>query len=266
MYGRLQLASKYLQYYLRSSNGRGHGVHSPFVFEFITKVLSDKTNYPVYEEVEALRRQLLKDQTLLSVEDMGAGSTRSKNSQRTIASIAKNAAKSKKFGQLLYRIAKFYQPHIILELGTSLGITSSYLAKARPEAKVVTLEGAKEILTVAKDNFRHLQLENIETVEGNFDDTLQSAASSLQSSIDLAFVDGNHCLQPTIQYFESILTKTNNFSLVILDDIHWSHEMEQAWEHCQSHASVTLSIDLFFIGILVFRKEIMEKQHFVIRF
>src|SRR5205085_7265015 len=106
-------------------------------------------------------------------EDLGAGSTRSKTSQRTIASITKNAAKSKKFGQLLYRVAKFYQPQVIVELGTSLGITSSYLANARPNAKLITLEGAKDILAVAEDNFRHLQLKNIETIEGNFDDTLQ---------------------------------------------------------------------------------------------
>jgi predicted O-methyltransferase YrrM len=266
MYGRLQLASKYLQYYLKSSNGRGHGVHSPFVFEFIIKVLNDKTVYPAYGEVEALRQILSNDQAILSVDDLGAGSTKSKTNERTIASIVKNAAKSKNFGQLLFRIAKFYQPQLILELGTSLGITSSYLAKARPGAKLITLEGAKQILEVAKDNFKHLQLENIEAVEGNFDDTLQPAIRSLHSPIDLVFIDGNHRLQPTIQYFETILTKTNNFSIVILDDIHWSHEMEQAWEFCKSHASVTLSIDLFFIGILVFRKEIREKQHFVIRF
>lgn len=266
MYGRLQLASKYLQYYLRAGNGRGHGIHSPFVFEFITKVLNDQTVHPAYADVEALRQRLSNDQAILTVDDFGAGSMKSKTSQRTIASITKNAAKSKKFGQLLYRIAKFYQPQTILELGTSLGITSSYLAKARPGAKIITLEGSTGILAVARKNFDHLQLGNIESVEGNFDDTLQPAIRSVHSSIDLAFIDGNHRLQPTIQYFETILTKTDNFSIVILDDIHWSHEMEQAWQHCKSHASVTLSIDLFFIGILVFGKEIREKQHFVIRF
>jgi predicted O-methyltransferase YrrM len=266
MYGRLQLARKYLQYYVKASNGRGHGVHSPFVFEFITKILNDKSRYPVYEEVETLRQRLLKDQALLNVEDLGAGSASSKKNQRTIASIAKNATKSKRFGQLLYRIAKFYRPYVILELGTSLGITSSYLAKARPEARVITLEGSGQILAVAKDNFKQLQLENMETVEGNFDGTLQPAINSLQGAIDVAFIDGNHRLQPTIQYFETILAKTDNFSIIILDDIHWSREMEQAWEYCKSYPSVTLSIDLFFIGILVFRKEIREKQHFVIRF
>jgi predicted O-methyltransferase YrrM len=265
VYNLFTLTLKYLNYYLAASNGKGHGIHSPFVFEFITSVLNDKTVYPAYHEVEELRQQLLKNNTVVNVDDYGAGSGLSKTNQRTIASIAKNAAKSKKFGQLLYRIVKFYQPQALLELGTSLGITTSYLAKAKPGANVISMEGAKEILTIAKENFRGLQLKNIETVEGNFEDTLPAIISRL-SSVDLAFIDGNHRLQPTIQYFETILARTNNFSILVLDDIHWSEEMEQAWEHCKDHSSVTLSIDLFFIGILIFRKEIKEKQHFSIRF
>jgi len=265
VYNRFTLAYKFLNYYLTASNGKGHGIHSPFVFEFITKVLNDTTNYPAYAEVEELRGRLLTDQSILTIEDFGAGSNVSKSNQRTISSVAKNAAKSKKFGQLLYRMVKFYQPHSILELGTSLGITTSYLAKAKPGAKVVTMEGAKQILTVATKNFRELQLHNIKTIEGNFDNTLPAATGKL-STINFAFIDGNHRLQPTIQYFETILSKTDNFSIVILDDIYWSKEMEQAWKHCKDHSAVTLSIDLFFIGILIFRKEIKEKQHFVIRF
>ena len=265
MYNRFALAYKFINYYLSASNGKGHGIHSPFVFEFITKVLNDNTNYPAYKELEELRRRLLTDQTILTIEDFGAGSSVSRSNQRTIASIAKNAAKSKKFGHLLYRMVKFYQPQTILELGTSLGITTSYLAKARADANVITMEGAKEVLTVATRNFQAQQLDNIDTIEGNFDYTLPTVINQL-AVINFAFIDGNHRLQPTIQYFETILSKTDNFSIVILDDIHWSEEMEQAWKHCKEHPAVTLSVDLFFIGILVFRKEIKEKQHFIIRF
>ena len=265
MYSPVKIALKYLNYCMTASNGKGHGIHSPFVFEFVTKVLNDKAFYPPYKEVEDLRRQLLKNKTILNVDDYGAGSTVSGTNQRTIASIAKNAAKSKKFGQLLYRMVKFYRPQTVLELGTSFGITTSYLAKANPGAKVITMEGAKEIIAEAKSNFRRLQVNNIELTGGNFDHTLPKAVAQL-STVNLAFIDGNHRLQPTIQYFNILLPKTNNFSIIILDDIHWSGEMEQAWKYCKDHSSVTLSIDLFFIGILIFRKEIKEKQHFVIRF
>lgn len=265
MYSSIQLAFKYLHYYLTASNGKGHGIHSPFVFHFITKVLNDQTHYPEYDTIEDLRQKLLKDQAILSIEDFGAGSSVSKTNQRTVASIAKNAAKQKKYSQLLFRIVKESQPKTILELGTSLGITTSYLATGNPAAKVITMEGAKEVAKIARQNFKTLELSNIEIAEGNFDDKLSSILYHLLS-VDLAFIDGNHRMQPTIQYFEIILSKAHNFSIVVLDDIHWSSEMEQAWKHCKEHASVTLSIDLFFMGILFFKKEIRQKQHFTIRF
>ncbi|MDP4261924.1 MAG: class I SAM-dependent methyltransferase [Bacteroidota bacterium] len=236
------------------------------MFEFITKILNDKTDYPSYRQVEDLRRQLLKNETIINVDDLGAGSTISKTSQRMIASIAKNAAKPAKFGQLLYRMIKYYQPGTILELGTSLGITTSYLSLANPAAKLITLEGAKEISAIARESFKKQELQNVELIEGNFDDTLSPVITSLPSPVGFSFIDGNHRLEPTIRYFETILPKIHNFSLVVLDDIHWSREMEQAWKHCKDHPRVTLSIDLFFIGILIFRKEIREKQHFSIRF
>lgn len=265
MYSSLQLAAKYIAYWISSSNGKGHGTHSPFIFEFITKVSNDKTVYPEYDKVEPLRKQLLNDNTLLNVEDFGAGSTVSKTNQRTVASIAKNAAKSKKLGQLLFRIVKYYQPKTILELGTSLGITTSYLSLANPEAQVITMEGSKEIADTANQNFRNLDLQNIELVTGNFDNTLSSIISQL-SSIDLVFIDGNHRKEPTKRYFHQLLTKANNDSIFIFDDIHWSAEMEAAWETIKAHESVRCSIDLFFIGIVSFRKEFKVKQHFTIRF
>jgi len=265
MYSPLQLVIKYFNYWITASNGKGHGMHSPFVFEFITKILNDRTAYTEYEKVEALRDQLLNDTTVLEVEDFGAGSAIDKKSKRNISSVAKNAAKPKKFGQLLFRMIKHYQPATILELGTSLGITTSYLSLAKSDARLITMEGSKEILEVAKQNFQNLELKNLELVEGNFDKTLSSVVRGL-SIVDFAFIDGNHRREPTERYFKELLSKTNNGSILVFDDIHWSSEMEAAWEAIKNDAAVTCSIDLFFIGIVFFRKEFKAKQHFVIRF
>jgi predicted O-methyltransferase YrrM len=265
MYSPLQLAIKYFNYWITASNGKGHGMHSPFVFDFITKILNDNTAYPEYGKVEALRLKLLNDHTVLEVEDFGAGSVSDKKSKRSISSIAKNAAKPKKFGQLLFRIVKHYQPATILELGTSLGITTSYLSLAKPDGRLITMEGSKEIAEVAKQNFRNLEIKNIEIVEGNFDNTLSSVVRGL-STVDFAFIDGNHRKEATGRYFKELLAKTNNNSILVFDDIHWSREMEMAWETIKKNAAVTCSIDLFFIGIVFFRKEFKEKQHFAIRF
>jgi len=265
MFSKGQLLLKYLHYFFTASNGKGHGMHSPFVFDFITKVLNDKTVYPEYKKVESLRQKLLSDNTGLEVADFGAGSAVTINNRRSIASIAKNAAKPKKFGQLLFRMIKYYQPNNILELGTSLGITSSYLSLARPAARLITMEGSKEIAKVAKQNFEALELRNIELKEGNFDNELASVIYHL-SSIDFAFVDGNHRQEPTERYFNQLLPKINNESVLVFDDIHWSREMEAAWGTIKNHPAVSCSIDLFFIGIIFFRKEFKGKQHFVIRF
>ena len=227
MYSKPQLLLKYLQYYFTASNSKGHGMHSPFVFEFITKVLNDKTNYPEYEKVEALRDQLLNDHTIVEIEDFGAGSMMGKKNRRSISSIAKNAAKPKKFGQLLFRTIKYYQPKTILELGTSLGITTSYLSLAKPDARLTTMEGSKEIADVAKRNFINLETRNIEIIEGNFDNALSSVVGGLLT-VDFAFIDGNHRQEPTERYFKELLAKTNNNSILVFDDIHWSGEMEAA--------------------------------------
>jgi predicted O-methyltransferase YrrM len=240
-------------------------MHSPFVFEFITKVLNGKTNYPVYQQVESLRQQLLKNETLLNIEDMGAGSAVSKTNQRTIASIAKNAAKPKKFGQLLHRMVKYYQPDSVIEMGTSLGITTSYLSLAKPNGTIITMEGANSIATAAKENFKTLKLENISVVEGNFDTTLSLVTGGLKT-VDFCFIDGNHRQEPTERYFQQFLPKMDNDSILIFDDIHWSKEMEQAWETIKGHESVRCTIDLFFIGIVFFREEFKEKRNFIIRF
>ena len=265
MYSPFQLAIKYFNYWITASNGKGHGMHSPFIFELITKVLNVKEGRPEYEKVEALRNQLLNDNSVIEVEDFGAGSVIDKKSRRSISSIAKNAAKPKKFGQLLFRMVKHYQPTTILELGTSLGITTSYLSLAKPDARLITMEGSKEIADIAKRNLRNLEIRNFEIIEGNFDDTLSSVVRGL-SSVDFAFIDGNHRQEPTERYFKELLSKINNDSILVFDDVHWSSEMEAAWETIKKNAAVTCSIDLFFIGIVFFRKEFKETQHYVIRF
>ena len=265
MYSSFQLAIKYFNYFLTASSGKGHGIHSPFVFDFITKVLNDNEQYPAYEKVELLRKELLLDNTILTVEDFGAGSSFSKSNQRTVASIAKTAAKPKKYAQLLYRIVQYYKPATILELGTSLGITTSYFALANPSAKIITMEGAEAIANAAQKNFSALELKNIELIKGNFDTTLSPVIIGL-TSVDLSFIDGNHRKEPTLNYFNQLLAKTTFSTILIFDDIHWSREMEDAWEQIKNHSSVTCTIDLFFIGLVFFRTEFKEKQHFKIRF
>jgi predicted O-methyltransferase YrrM len=265
VYSSLQLTKKYLHYYRTALNGKGHGMHSPFVFQFILHVLNNNSGYEAPASIEELRKELLADDRLLDVEDLGAGSRVATLKQRTVKNLAKTAVKPKKYGQLLYRLVKHYQPQNIVELGTSLGLTTAYLATANPSTNVVTIEGSEAVHRIAKDNFSKLGLQNIEALHGNFDKVLPQVLSTMDK-IDLGYVDGNHRLKPTLSYFEQFLAKAHNDTILIFDDIHWSEEMEQAWQHIQEHPNVRCSVDLFFLGFIFFRNEFKEKQHFTVRF
>jgi hypothetical protein len=160
MYSPFQLLKKYIRYQLEASNAKGHGVHSPFVYDFIRKVLIDKRGFYAYDAIEACRNNLLKDKRVLHIEDFGAGSRLKKTNQRTISEIAHSSLKPKKFSQLLFRIINHYAPENILELGTSLGITTAYLASAKENAIVHSMEGSTEVAAVVKSNFEILGLKN----------------------------------------------------------------------------------------------------------
>lgn len=263
MYNPFQLITKYLHYYLKASNSKGHGVHSPFVFDFITKVLNDDTKYPCYLTVENKRNEFLGDKRVIEVEDYGAGSTKLKETRRKISAIAQTSVKKKKWGQLLFRIAQYYSINSVLELGTSLGITTSYLAHGAE--RVFSIEGAPQVAKVASESFHQQKLENISLYTGSFETQLPVVFHEL-ANVDMVFIDGHHLKIPTLAYFSQISRFVHNDSIIIFDDIHWSKEMEQAWEEVKSYDGVKLSIDLFFIGLVFFNSNFKEKQHFSIRF
>ncbi|MGB8192082.1 MAG: class I SAM-dependent methyltransferase [Chitinophagaceae bacterium] len=265
MFTNFILAKKYLHYYLTASNGKGHGIHSPFIFQFVQQVLNDHKKYYAYNEIEAVRKQMLKDPSLIDVEDKGAGSTATKSKTRSISQIAHTALKPKKYAQLLFRMVNYYQSNHIIELGTSLGITTAYLAAARTGARLVTIEGSPAIAEKAAKNFNALSLSNIRIVTGGFEEMLQPELSAL-GTIDFAFIDGNHRKAPTLQYFEQILQHTHLNSILVFDDIHWSSEMEEAWGQIKNHPSVTCTVDLFFIGLVFLKDEFKTRQHFLVRF
>jgi len=265
MYSPFQLGLRYIHYWMKSSNSKGHGIHSPFVFDLVDKVFIDDRNFYVFPLIEAAREELLYNNSTINVTDFGAGSRVNQNLTRTISSIAKSSLKSPKFGQLLFRLVNYFGSSTILELGTSLGITTSYLAAANHNGLVITMEGAPEIAKQAQHHFQHIGLHNIEQVVGNFDTTLANVIQK-NKSLDFVFIDGNHRFEPTLRYFNMLKPNLHEYSVLVFDDIHWSKEMELAWAAIKNDESVTLTIDLFFIGLVFFRKEQKEKQHFIVQF
>lgn len=204
------------------------------------------------------------DNTVLKIEDLGAGSKNSSSNERTIRQLIKNSAKAPKYGQLLFRLVNYVEAKNIIELGTSLGMSTLYLANSRRYSNVYTLEGSKEIAKKAKDNFNKMQLKNIEVINGNFDNTLTPLLDKLQK-VDFVFFDGNHKEKPTLHYFEKCLSKVHNNTVFVFDDIYWSEEMTSAWKVIKANKKVTMTIDVFEMGIVFFRKE-LPKQDLVINY
>ena len=258
----LQLIFRYIKYFFTAKSK--HSAQAPFLYELITKVIDKRTDDSNCQSIETLRKELCKSEREIQITDFGAGSTINNSKTRKVKDVAKNSAKNAKFGKLLYRIIQFYKPKNILELGTSLGISTSYLAKANSNSQVFTFEGCPETAKIAQENFDKQNIKNTSITLGDFNITLADKLKKIET-VDLTFIDGNHQEKPTIAYFEECLKYANNNTIFIFDDIHWSEGMENAWNYIKAHPKTTLTIDLFFVGI-VFVKSELSKEDFTIRF
>jgi len=265
----LDIARRYAWYYFNAKTK--HGVHSPFVYQLVTEVLEDKTDYPEYQKVEKLRHSLLNNRMITEIEDYGASAESEgfELKERRISEITAKSAKPAKWGKLLYRLCRYFESVNMLELGGSLGLSGAYQAfgalAAGNKPNFKSLEGGKNLVELARLNMRDLELQDtIEFVEGPFSQTLNDAINSYDT-LDFVFIDGNHRKEPTLDYFERLLPKMHNETVFVFDDIYWSSGMQEAWETIKEHPDVTVTVDLFYIGLVFFRRE-QAREHFIIRF
>jgi len=258
----LQFVSDFLKHRLTAKSR--HGTHSPFVYKLVDEVIYDFSSKSDYHDIEEQRKKLLNDDTRITVTDLGAGSHLNKNRTKAIKDIAKNALKTPRLAQLIYRLAKHNNPSGIIELGTCLGITTAYLSKACAEADIVSIEGCPETAKKAYQNFQDLELDNVELQVGNFDELLPKIIEEA-TQLDFVYIDGNHRKDATLNYFNWCLPKVHENSLLIFDDIYWSTGMKEAWQEIKNHPEVTVTIDLFWIGLVYFKKG-QAKEHFKIKF
>jgi len=261
---KLSLLLKYLLHWFKSHNSKGFGIHSPFIFHLVTEIIHDFTPFYCYSSIEKERKKLLTNQNSINVTDYGSGSLVLKNPEKKISGIAKYSLKSQKHAQLLFRLVNHFESKHILELGTSFGITTSYLASVSSRSTVISLEGCPEISKIANSVFNNLDIKNIEIITGNINETLTPALGKLKS-IDFVFFDGNHQKQATLNYFNTCLPFAHNNSVFVIDDIHLNKEMEQAWAEIKDIKEVMVTIDLFHLGIVLFKKE-FTRQHFKVKF
>ena len=257
----------FVRHFLTAWNTTGEGIHSPYLFRLVRFVIRDENTFYCFADIENRRRLLLACDDVLQVVDYGsAGSPEGTLVQRRVSEIAATHLESPKVGQMLFRIVNFmaqesHRPLHIMELGTSLGITTAYLASANSKNRVVTFEGSEAVLRVAQGVWKALKLENIEWVQGAIDDTLFIRA---REEWDLAYVDANHTYEATLRYVHHLLPRMNEKGIIAIDDIHHSEEMERAWLELKQDQRVTTSMDLYHMGLLFVDKHYL-KRHYKIR-
>ncbi len=254
---------QYLKYLLKAQNE--HGFHSPFVYKFYLEVIKPDKILPEFKLIEAKRRSLKQSEEIIEMQDFGAGSKLGAFKNRKVCEIAKNAEKPAKWARLLFRLVQFQKPKVIFDLGTCLGTTTSYMLVNNAINEFYSFEGCPNLIKRAQENINESRDSNVKFIQGNLDITLRETLNQLNQPLDFVFFDANHQYIPTINYFEMCLEKANENSLFIFDDIYWSHEMTLAWEYIKNNKDVTVTIDLFQIGLVFFRKE-QVKEHFVARY
>ena len=259
MLNRIHFAINYLIYFF--SSGNKHSVHSPFIYDFVTKVINARRIKPEYHTYELIRSKMLKSNAEIEIKPIGASSYSGK---RKLRDVVKISAKSAKYAELLERLCAYFNPEFAIEIGSSVGMSTMYQAAGIRQGYLFALEGNHDSIKVAQHNIEQAELPHVQFREGLFENTLPELLNELPR-VDYVFFDGNHQLDATLKYFELCLQKAHRGTVFVFDDIRWSDDMLLAWNKIKNHPLVTVSVDLYSMGIIFFRTE-QEKEHFTIRF
>lgn len=251
------------RYYWRAQTR--YDVHSPFLAAWLQAVLEDDREYYAFDEIEIIRQYWLHSPQMIDyATDLGAGSRAGQGEKRSVKEMARWSSVDQQTGRRLFRMMQFSQPKTILELGTNLGISAMYLQRGAVGAKLYTIEGQAPVARLAQASFRRLgKRYQPEIITGSFVEVLPQLLPRIDK-VDVVWLDGDHREEATLAYFEEILPFLHPGSVVAVGDIYWSNGMEAAWEALKNHPSVTLSVDLFDFGVLFFREEQQEKEHFTL--
>ena len=192
------------------------------------------------------RVNMLADNTEIKVTDFGTG----KSGTRKVKQIARKSSTEPRYGGVMQKIIDAFGIETALELGTSIGIGTMFLAKVNHKIKVTTIEGCPETYKFAKTEFDKRKIANVTFINDNFDHLFDSNMLNGQR-FELVYIDGNHTYEATIKYFDKIVKNNcGQKSIIVIDDINWSREMFDAWTEISSRMPNSLRINLFRMGII----------------
>ena len=276
----LYRVGSYLKHQLTARHTGGHGIHSPYLFEWVRMVMADDNSYYAWAKIEEIREQLLRDEREVTFVDYGSGRALSSSpvdaNKRLVKDIAKGSLAQKKYAQMLARLVRWLgsaNPQYlskrkedrglnIVELGTSLGVTTAYLATMNKGDKVLTFEGCNAVAEIAKENWKLLEIKNIECRVGEVtEESLRLAVVDLQGGLDVAFIDANHTYEGTKSYFNVLAEKVHEKTVIVVDDIHYNQAMEKAWMEICADERVTSTMDLYQMGMVFFDKHYWKRNY-----
>jgi predicted O-methyltransferase YrrM len=226
------------------------------VFEEMLKGTFSSEETEKIKRIEALKRRLRISIEKISITDYGAGRANGgdRTVVRTVGEIARRSSRSRRWNSLLFKLVRAFQPSVCLELGTALGISAAYQAAAlelNRKGRIVTLEGAEALASLAAANLEALGFREFELVPGRFQDTLDGVLKK-NAPIDFVFIDGHHEERATVRYFNQILPALSDGAVLVFDDISWSNGMARAWDTIRKDKNIKASVDLLSIGICLY--------------
>ena len=245
----LEKISTFWRYYSKAKTI--YKVHSPFVYSFIDEVIKNDHMHYAFEILESHRKNILQSKETVMFQEMGAGSKvlKNQNATRQLSEIAKSALAPANQARILFHLVNKYHRKNVLEIGTSLGLSTLYMLSANSKMQMTTMEGNAEVLSKAIDAFNQFGFHCVKTVLGNFDDTLQNTLES-GDKYDLVYVDGNHSYEATKRYWSQILPYCTPDAIIVFDDIHWSKGMYEAWEEIKNDQAVRARIEIYDLGFV----------------
>ena len=254
---------QYVKYKLTAKHRKGHGIHSPFIYDFVVNVLNKKADNKHFTANKLKQQSLNKIKTKIRIQDPGTGSIIRKSNIRSVKSLAKHSSTLYKYRCLTGLIAQHFAPEIIIELGTSLGLTTDILACMSPNSTIKTVEGSPEIFELAKRNFKLWKHNNIIAINSTFRQFINELEPINKTA--LVYIDGHHQGDATIEYFNAFWNKIPSNSIIIIGDIYWSKSMTEAWKEISAPKKNQYSLDLFYIGI-VFKHKNCAGNNLVIKY
>lgn len=258
------LAQRAVSYWLFSRHRKGHGIHSPYIFNLFSEIFENKPDRSVVKTVENSRERFLNRSDSVVVHDLGSGSLKMGEGRRRVSDIARHSSVKRRYVGIISALAGMSDGRAVIELGTSLGLGTMAMALSAPNSKVITIEGCPDTAAIAMDNFSRLGISNIDTRIGDIGLLLEPILKETGSP-GLVFIDANHRFEPLLSYYNTIADHATDGTIVVIDDIHLTPGMEKGWEIIKGNRKTGPTIDIFQMGMVLFR-EGMRKEDYLIRY